>query len=95
MTEAGYKSRNAVPIRSGNASAIDWATGEHPPSARAKHIDVRLFYIRSKVQDDTVDVPYIATEENDADILTKPVTKDTLRSALKRLGLGSSTAEEC
>lgn len=45
MTEAGYESRNAVPIRSDNASAIDCATSKHPQSALAKHIDVRLFIL--------------------------------------------------
>jgi hypothetical protein len=41
---------------------------------RSKHIDMRYHYIRDLVQRKTIKLQYIATSEQVADILTKPLT---------------------
>jgi hypothetical protein len=41
---------------------------------RSKNIDMRYHYIRDLVQRKTVKLQYIATSEQVADILTKPLT---------------------
>ena len=41
---------------------------------RTKHIDIRYHYIRLDVKENTVDLTYIPTSENIADIFTKPVS---------------------
>lgn len=41
--------------------------------ARSKHIDVRHHYIRDKLEDNTIDLEYILTEQMVADSLTKAV----------------------
>lgn len=42
---------------------------------KSKHIDIRYHYIREKYEDKEIDVKYIPTNENAADILTKILTK--------------------
>ena len=42
---------------------------------RSKHIDVKCHFIRSEVQQGTVSIRYITSEENLADIFTKPVSR--------------------
>ena len=42
---------------------------------RSKHIDIKYHFIRSEIQAGTVKLEYIPTEDNIADIFTKPATK--------------------
>lgn len=95
LTEAGFKPNPEVPLRSDNQAAIGWATGERCPSGRAKHIDVSVHFIRELVQAAKLKVPYVASEENDADIMTKPLGPALFAGILKRLGLGGASEEEC
>lgn len=40
---------------------------------RTKHIDVQFHFIREKQEDGTIDIKYIPTEKQLADIFTKPL----------------------
>eukprot|EP00171_Calliarthron_tuberculosum_P022036 IDg22036t1 len=73
MSEAGLSVDRSIPVRSDNQSAITWATGERCPSGRAKHIDVRIQFIRNLVKASAIDVVYVLSELNDSDFLTKPL----------------------
>ena len=42
---------------------------------RSKHIDIRFHFIRDEVQKGSVEMFYIPTEDNMADIFTKPASK--------------------
>ena len=96
LCEAGVvDSTSPIVIKSDNQSAIAWATGERCASGRAKHIDVRIHYIRDLVQQRVLEVEYIASGDNDADMLTKPLGRIALRNVCGRIGLGSTAAEEC
>ncbi len=95
MKEAELDIGVTVKIRSDNQSAIKWATGEKCPSGRAKHIDVRVHFIRGLVKDGIIDVDYIPSESNDADMLTKPLGPRLLGGILTRIGLGETLEEEC
>lgn len=53
--------------------AIDLSRN-HKISQRSKHIDIRYHFLRHHV-DRTFKLVYIPTEDNLADILTKPLTK--------------------
>ena len=85
----------AVPVRSDNQSAITWATGERCPSGRAKHIDVVVHFMRELVKKSVLNVVYVPTEDNDADMLTKPLCSSVLNAMLGRIGLGGAIKEEC
>jgi len=52
-----------------------------------KHIDVRYHFIREAVEDGKVSVVYIPTDDNPADIFTKPLAKAKFRRFVELLGL--------
>ena len=42
---------------------------------RSKHIDIKYHYIRSEVQNNKIDLQYVQSADNVADIFTKPISK--------------------
>jgi hypothetical protein len=44
-----------------------------PTSKRSRHINIRYFYLKDKVDTDELELEYLATDEMIADILTKPL----------------------
>ena len=97
LTEAGFGPDDPVRIKSDNQSAIKWATGERCPSGRAKHIDVRVHFVRNLVKENKIEIEYVPTELNDADMLTKPLGPKILGGIIDRIGIGVGGAleEEC
>lgn len=57
----------------------------HMQNQRSKHIDIRYHYIRSEIESKTIELKYIPTQDNLADIFTKPVSKNKI---LKFLNFG-------
>ena len=57
--------------------------------ARTKHIDIRYHFIREAVEDGKISVKYIPTDDNTADIFTKPLSKPKFRRFVELLGLRS------
>ena len=55
--------------------------------ARTKHIDIRYHFIREAVEDAKINVKYVPTEENPADIFTKPLAKVKFQRFVRLLGL--------
>ena len=80
------KKKKPLPINCDNQAAIAIAS-EARYSERTKHIDIRYFYCRDKIEDGTVSVPYIATQHNLADLFTKPLTRIRFQELLKALGM--------
>ena len=56
LTEAGLEVNTSVPIRLDNQFAINWAAGERCPSGLAKHIDVRVHFVRALVANSVLDM---------------------------------------
>ena len=61
-----------------NSGAIEMAT-VHKVRPRTKHLNVRLHHFRSYVDSGQISIHPIRTEDQPADILTKPVNVETLR----------------
>ena len=74
-------------MRSDNEAAIGWAMSDKCPSGRAKHIDVRVHFIRELVRKSLVQVLYVPSEKNDADMMTKPLGPNILHGTMRRIGL--------
>ena len=55
--------------------------------ARTKHIDIRYHFIREAVENKKISVKYVPTDENPADIFTKPLPKAKFRRFVESLGL--------
>ena len=54
---------------------------------RTKHIAVKHFFVREKVLDGEIKVEQVSTENQVADIMTKPMTKFRLLTLCKKMGL--------
>ena len=68
-----------------NQAAIAIATNSEHYSARTKHISVREMKVKETVEQGVIKINYINSEDNVADILTKPLREGAfirLRAAL-------------
>lgn len=94
LEESGVPTSGPTLVRSDNVSGKNWADGEKLP-ARAKHIDVRYHFIRDLVQKEIVQVEHVSTDDNDADLLTKPLGRAPFEAIIERIGLKCAVEEEC
>ena len=67
-----------VSIHIDNTSALHVA-GNKTYSSRAKHVALRLFYVREIIQEGKISIQYIPTELNRRDIGTKFLSKQCHR----------------
>ena len=67
-----------------NAGAIEMAN-EDKFRPRTKHINVKYHHFRDYVEDGTIKIEYIASDDNPADILTHPVNVEKLTRHLTTL----------
>jgi hypothetical protein len=54
---------------------------------RSKHIEIKYYFLRDKVQREEVILQYISTDEQTLDILTKPLSKIKFAYLRDKLGL--------
>ena len=74
LEEIGYSGTDVRPVmlHGDNTGALSLA--ENPEHhGRAKHIDIKMHYIRQEVQNGSIQLGYVATRKMAADGLTKPL----------------------
>jgi hypothetical protein len=54
---------------------------------KSKHIDIKYHYVRDMVQKGAVRLQYIATDEQVADVLTKPLSRVKFEYFRDKLGV--------
>ncbi|GJW51867.1 hypothetical protein Tco_0093218 [Tanacetum coccineum] len=74
-----------IPILCDNKGAIDLSKNPVLHS-RTKHIEIRHHFLRDNFQKGNISIEKVSSEDNIADILTKPLTREPFN--LLRLGLG-------
>ncbi|WVZ02051.1 hypothetical protein V8G54_022857 [Vigna mungo] len=84
VRELGFDQKS-VCVHCDSQSAIHLASHQSYHS-RTKHIDVKLHFVRSIVESGDVQICKIASEENPADMLTKPLAKERFLLLLSRIG---------
>nr|GEX26071.1 hypothetical protein [Tanacetum cinerariifolium] len=62
--------------------------------SHTKHIDVRYHFIKEKVEKGIVELFFVGTEYQLADLFTKALSEDRFRYLLRRLGMRCLTPEE-
>ncbi|GJV84427.1 retrovirus-related pol polyprotein from transposon TNT 1-94 [Tanacetum coccineum] len=62
--------------------------------SRTKHIDVRYHFIKEQVEKDIVELFFIRTEYQLADLFTKALSKDKFKYLVRRLGMRCLTPDE-
>ncbi|GJU31366.1 retrovirus-related pol polyprotein from transposon TNT 1-94 [Tanacetum coccineum] len=79
---------NKIPLYCDNKSAIGicWNNVQH---SRSKHIDVRYHFIKEKVENSVVELYFVKTEYQLADIFTKALARKRFEFLLSWLGMKS------
>nr|GEV43314.1 retrovirus-related Pol polyprotein from transposon TNT 1-94 [Tanacetum cinerariifolium] len=62
--------------------------------SRTKHIDVRYHFIKDKVEKGIIELFFVGTEYQLADLFTKALSEDRFKYLIRRLGLRCLTPEE-
>jgi hypothetical protein len=76
ITEMGYEQMAATIIHEDNESAID-CTKNPVSHSKMKHIDVKYHVIRDYIEQQQIKVQWISTDEQLADMFTKPLPPST------------------
>ena len=77
MKDFGIKLPKTIPLYGDNQGAI--ALVKNPVQHnRSKHIDIKFHFIREKYMQKIIEINYIPTNNNIADLFTKPITKSKL-----------------
>ncbi|GJS92141.1 retrovirus-related pol polyprotein from transposon TNT 1-94 [Tanacetum coccineum] len=77
-----------IPLYYDNKSAIALCCNNVQHS-RAKHIDVRHHFIKEQVEDGIVELYFVRTEYQLADIFTKPLPRERFNFLIEKLGMRS------
>lgn len=78
LIEQGYKMEPATLFQD-NQSTIILAEKGQARSARTRHIAIKYFFVKDRIESHEVEVKYIGTDEMIADIMTKPLQGDKFR----------------
>lgn len=90
LHEVGFGQRQPTIIWNDNQACI--AMTDHDVNhSRAKHIDLRFFFVRELVENKTIIIKYVPSKENLADCLTKPLGR-VLFQRLVKLAFGTATS---
>ncbi|GJW60831.1 hypothetical protein Tco_0110166 [Tanacetum coccineum] len=83
---------NHIPLYCDNKSAIALCCNNVQHS-RSKHIDIRHHFIREQVEKGVVELYFVRTEYQLADIFTKALPRERFEFILPRLGMKSMKPE--
>ncbi|PNF28358.1 hypothetical protein B7P43_G17909 [Cryptotermes secundus] len=78
---------NEVPILQVDNDAAIRLAQDPILHGRTKHIERRHFFIHEKVEERKINVKYVPTQHQVADVMTKPLSKEQLKLFCERMGL--------
>lgn len=84
LQEQGYQVP-PVTLHQDNKSAMALVSKGRSTSQRTRHINIRYFFIKDRVDSNEIRIVHTRTEDMLADILTKPLQGDLFRKFRKRL----------
>ncbi|GKF06068.1 hypothetical protein Tco_0036736 [Tanacetum coccineum] len=91
LTDYGF-AFNKIPLYCDNRSAIALCCN-NVQHFRSKHIDIRHHFIREQVEKGVVELYFVTTDYQLADIFTKALQRERFKFLLPRLGMKSMTPE--
>ncbi|GJT86777.1 retrovirus-related pol polyprotein from transposon TNT 1-94 [Tanacetum coccineum] len=83
---------NKIPMYCDNKSAIALCCNNVQHS-RSKHIDIRFHFIKEQVENGVVELYFVNTEYQLADIFTKALGRERIKFLINKLGMRSFTPE--
>ena len=84
LKDLGHRQTKPSVLWEDNLQTITWAK-DPKHHGRNKHIDVKLHHLRDRVRNGDVDVQYVSTEKQLADIMTKPLGRIVFSRLLKSI----------
>ncbi|KAJ0503054.1 putative RNA-directed DNA polymerase [Helianthus annuus] len=92
LTEIGFPQTEASRIMCDNKAAIQ--ISENPVQHdRTKHVEVDRHIIKEKLEAKIIELPFVRSEDQLADILTKAVNGKVFNSCLDKLSIGNPTTQ--
>nr|GEV66211.1 retrovirus-related Pol polyprotein from transposon TNT 1-94 [Tanacetum cinerariifolium] len=91
LTDYGFQF-NKIPLYCDNKSVIALCY-ENIQNSRAKHIDVRYHFIKEKVENGIVELYFVCTEYQLADIFNKPLPRERFNFLIEKLRMRSMSLE--
>ncbi|GJS32164.1 hypothetical protein Tco_0530546 [Tanacetum coccineum] len=91
LTDYGFEF-NKIPLYCDNKSVISLCCNNVQHS-RSKHIDVRYHFIKEQVENGVVELYFIWTEYQLADIFTKALPRENFEFLINKLGMKSMSPE--
>ncbi|GKA55182.1 retrovirus-related pol polyprotein from transposon TNT 1-94 [Tanacetum coccineum] len=91
LTDYGF-AFNKIPLYCDNRSAIALCCNNVQHS-RSKHIDIRHHFIREQVEKGVVELYFVSTDYQLADIFTKALPRERFEFLLPRLGMKNTMAD--
>lgn len=89
LQELGLNNLLPVELRCDNISAIH--IGKNPVQhERTKHIEINIHFTRDKVLEGLLELSYVPTSEQVADVFTKPLASPQHNYLLGKLGISAS-----
>jgi len=85
LRKFGFKGRPIL-IRGDNQGALKLVESEEH-HRRTKHIDVRFRFLRDVVENESLELEYVSTDDNVADILTKALFRQRFVHFRSLMGL--------
>jgi hypothetical protein len=89
--DLGHEQKGSTPLLLDNKSSIQMATNASNHS-RTKHIDLRYHKIRELVEDSTLAISYVPTNDQLADIFTKALSRDKFEPLVSAIGIVYTSA---
>jgi hypothetical protein len=88
LGELGFKPNHAMQLNCDNKAAIDIA---HNPVQhdRTKHVEVDRHFIKEKLEAKIIEVFFVKSKDQLADVLTKAVTGKVFHNSLSKLGMSN------
>jgi hypothetical protein len=88
LNNIGYPQTDPTPLFGDNQSAIRLVKNPEYHK-RTKHIDIQYHFIREKFENGEIDISYISTDQQVADIMTKPLPCDKFERLRSHLPMAS------
>ena len=79
-----------IPIYCDNQSAITM-TGNPVQHSMTKHISIRYHFIREHVEKGTIELHFVTTDQQLADIFTKPLSEEVFTRLVSKLRMVSGS----